>query len=301
MSYEQSIDTCLATVIGERGLNEVKLTATLEQTLSGLVKLRARRDAGMPLTLPGRRDDLAALKPVVVRYRDLCSDLLVLGNGGSSPGGRALYALANRRDGPRVHVLENPDPWSFDAAFEGLNLETTGVIAISESGRTSETMLQFANALSRYRKTVDDAAISRLFTVITEPGDNPLRRLAGWFAIPCLDHDLEIGGRFSALSPVGLLPAAIAGVDIEAVREGAAQVLQAALAAENQKDNARWFRQLRSENLGKDGRGATSTDEQSLGALMMNFLLETIVAKHMMAVDPVDRPADDEGKDRARR
>jgi len=78
-------------------------------------------------------------------------------------------------------------------------------------------------------------------------------------------------------------------------------VLQAALAAENPKDNARWFRQLRSENLGKDGKGATSIDEQSVGALMMNFMLETIVAKHMMGVDPFDRPADDQGKDRARR
>jgi glucose-6-phosphate isomerase len=301
MSYEQSIDTCLATDIGERGLNEVKLTAALEQTLGGLVKLRARRGDGSLLTLPGRRDDLAALRPVIARYRDLCSDLLVLGTGGSSPGGHALYALADRGDGPRIHFLENPDPWCFDAAFIGLDLETTGVIVISESGGTSETMLQFANTLSRYRKTVDDAAVSRLFTVITEPGDNPLRRLAGWFAIPCLDHDREIGGRFSALSPVGLLPAAIAGVDIEAVREGAAQVLEAALAAENPKDSALGFRQLRSENLGKDGKGATPIDEQSLGVLMMNFMLETIVAKHMMGVDPFDQPADDEGKDRARR
>lgn len=301
MSYEQSIDTCLATAIGERGLHEVKLTATLEQTLGGLAKLRVRRGDDSLLTLPGRRDDLAALKPVIDRYRNLCSDLLVLGNGGFSSGGRALYALANRRAGPRIHVLENPDPWCFDTAFEGLDLETTGVIAISESGGTSETMLQFANTLSRYRKTVDDAAVSRLFTVITEPGDNPLRRLAGWFAIPCLDHDREIGGRFSSLSPVGLLPAAIAGVDIETVREGAAQVLQAALAAENPKDSALWLRLPRSENLGKDGSGATLTDEQSLGALMMNFMLETIVAKHMMGVDPFDQPAEDQGRDRARR
>ena len=49
------------------------------------------------------------------------------------------------------------------------------------------------------------------------------------------------------------------------------------------------------------GKGATSIDEPSLGTLMMNFMLETIVAKHMMGVDPFDQPADDEGKDRARR
>ncbi len=423
MSYEQSIDTCLAAAIGKPGLDEAELTAALEQTLGGLAKLRAWRDDGsLPvLALPGRRDDLAALEPVIARYRDHCSDLLVLGTGGSSLGGRALYALANPGGGPRIHFLENTDPWSFDAAFKGLDLEATGVIAISKSGGTSETMMQFANTLSRYRKTLDDAAVSRLFTVITEPGDNPLRRLAGWFAIPCLDHDPEIGGRFSALSLVGLLPAAIAGVDIEAVREGAALVLEAALAAADPKDSAPalgaaisvalarergiaatvfmayadalhdtalWFRQLWAESLGKDGKGTTpidavgtvdqhsqlqlwlggpadkmftivhapsagqgdradpemlsgapeldwlagrtsgdllaahaqgtadalaangrpvrsmrldAVDEKSLGALMMHFMLETIVAAHMMGVDPFDQPAVEEGKARARR
>ena len=66
---------------------------------------------------------------------------------------------------------------------------------------------------------------------ITEATDNPLRRLATQLGCPILDHDPKVGGRFSALSLVGMLPAMIAGLDGAAVREGAASVLDPVLAA----------------------------------------------------------------------
>jgi glucose-6-phosphate isomerase len=423
MSYEQSIDNCLAAAIGERGLGEPELAAALEQTRGGRARLRTwRDDSSLPLlALPGRRDDLAALKPVIGRYRDGFDDILVLGTGGSSLGGRALCALGEPGNGPRIHFLENTDPRSFSAAFERLNLERTGVIAISKSGGTSETMMQFAATLARYREALGEAGMGHHITVITEPADNPMRRLAGRFGLFCLDHDPDIGGRFSALSLVGLLPAAIAGVDIGAVRDGAAQVLEAAVTASDPsdsapalgaavsvalarergvattvflayadalRDTALWFRQLWAESLGKEGKGTTpidavgtvdqhsqlqlwlggpadkmftivsapslgqgdrtdpamlsgipeltwlagrslgdllaahargtadalaangrpvrsvrldAVDEHSLGALMMHFMLETIIAAHMMGVDPFDQPAVEEGKVRARR
>ncbi|MDH3229654.1 MAG: glucose-6-phosphate isomerase [Alphaproteobacteria bacterium] len=422
MSYKQSIENCLAAVIGTGGLDEPQLAAALKKARDGLAQLRAWRESGfLPLlALPGRRDDLAALEPVIGRYRDGFDDLLVLGTGGSSLGGRALCALAPPGDGPRIHFLENTDPWSFPAAFERLNLERTGVIAISKSGGTSETMMQFAATLARYRAALGEAGMGHRITVITEPANNPMRRLAGQFGLFCLDHDPGIGGRFSALSLVGLLPAAIAGVDIGAVRDGAAQVLEATLAAHDPgdcapalgaavsvalarehgvsatvfmayadalRDTALWFRQLWAESLGKQGRGTTpidavgtvdqhsqlqlwldgpadkmftivtapslgqgdrtepamlsgipeldwlagrtlgdlldahargtadalaaagrpvrtlrldAVDEQSLGALLMHFMLETIIAAHMMGVNPFDQPAVEEGKVRAR-
>ena len=423
MSYKQSIDNCLAAAIGERGLGDTELAAALGEARGGLAQLRAwHGDGALPLLrLPGRRDDLAALRPVIGRYRDGFDNVLVLGTGGSSLGGRALCALAPAGAGPRIHFLENTDPWSFAAAFERLDLERTGVIAISKSGGTSETMMQFAATLARYRAALGESAMGHQFTVITEPANNPMRRLAGRFGLFCLDHDPGIGGRFSALSLVGLLPAAIAGVDIGAVRDGAAQVLDAALAADDPKDSppalgaavsvalarhhgiaatvlmayadalrdtALWFRQLWAESLGKDGRGTIpvdavgtvdqhsqlqlwlggpadkmftivtapsqgagdrtdpemlsdipelgwlagrtlgdlldahargtadalaangrpvrlmrldALDERSLGALMMHCMLETIIAAHIMAVDPFDQPAVEQGKVRARR
>ena len=120
MSYKQSIDNCL----GAGRLSEAQLAAALEQARGGLAQLRAwHGDDSLPLlALPGRRDDLAALRPVIGRCREGFDDVLVLGTGGSSLGGRALCALAPPGEGPRIHFLENTDPWSFSAAFEGLNL-----------------------------------------------------------------------------------------------------------------------------------------------------------------------------------
>ena len=87
MSYEQSIHECL----GADRLSEDELIAALEQTRGGLAQLRAWRDDGsLPLlALPGRRDDLAALQAVIARYREGFDDVLILGTGGSSLGGRA--------------------------------------------------------------------------------------------------------------------------------------------------------------------------------------------------------------------
>jgi len=423
MSYTQSIETCLAASIGDGGLGQAELVAALNEARGGLDQLRGwRADGSLPLlALPGRRDDLEALKPVIHRYREHCADVLVLGTGGSSLGGRALCALAEPHEGPRVHFLENVDPWRFGPLFDRLDLERTGVIAVSKSGGTSETLMQFLACLARFRESVGEAGIAHRFTIISEPTDNPLRRLAGDSGIHGLNHDPGIGGRFSVLSLVGLLPAAIAGVAIEAVREGALSVLEPALAAQNPGDSAPalgaavsvalarekgaatsvflayadalretalWFRQLWAESLGKQGKGTTpvdavgtvdqhsqlqlwldgpadkmftivtapsrdqgdrtdpqlvldipelgwlagrtlgdlldahargtadalvargrpvrtmrleAVDEHSLGALMMHFMLETIIAAHMLGVNPFDQPAVEEGKVRARR
>jgi glucose-6-phosphate isomerase len=79
MSYSQSIDNCL----GEGRLSETELAAALEQARGGLARLRAWRDDGsLPLlALPGRRDDLEVLKPVITSYREHCSDILVTESG----------------------------------------------------------------------------------------------------------------------------------------------------------------------------------------------------------------------------
>lgn len=415
MAYRQSIDECL----GEGRLSEAELAAALAEALGGLAQIRSWRDAeSLPLlALPARRDDLAALQGVIDRHREGYDDVLVLGTGGSSLGGRALCALARPRNGPRIHFLENVDPWRFPAAFEHLDLNRTGVIAISKSGGTSETVMQFMACLARFRAALGEAGMAHRITVITEPANNPMRKLAGQFGLFCLDHDPDIGGRFSALSLVGLLPAAIAGLDIGAVRAGARAVLETAMSeddcppalgaavsvalarhhdiaatvfmayADALQETARWFRQLWAESLGKDGKGTTpiaaigtvdqhsqlqlwldgpadkmftivtapstgqgdrtdpqlvaqvpelswlsnrslgdlldaqargttdtlaahgrpvrtmrldAVDETSLGALMMHYMLETIIAAHMLGVDAFDQPAVEEGKIRAR-
>ena len=297
MPYQQVIETCFDAAIGEGGLCEAAFAARLAKTAAGIENLRSHRaqNSLALLALPEAKDDLAELTAVANRHRQGFQHIVLLGTGGSSLGGQTLAALCTSefgppRDAPRLYFLDNIDPKSFTDLFSKLPGEKTAFLVISKSGGTAETLAQFFAALDWMRTQQSDAAIAKHFTIVTEPGDNVLRRQAKRWSIPCLDHDPGIGGRFSVLSLVGLLPAMIAGVDPLAVREGARQVLDATLGA---TDPAKaepaigaalhvalaetkaahqavfmpycdrlapfglWHRQLWAESLGKAGHGTT--------------------------------------------
>ena len=296
MDYRQSIDGCLAETVGQRGLDRESLDAMLARTVPALEKLkRWREDGSLPLLrLPERKDDIAQLKRILKTFRaaprQRFRDVIILGTGGSSLGGQTLYALADQRALPRLHFLDNIDPATFKALFAALDPARTGVVAISKSGGTAETMTQFAICIDWLRSKLDADAVGRHTIAITEPRDNPLRLLAMRLKTPILDHDPGIGGRYSVLSNVGLLPAMLAGLDVAALRQGAGETLDAALGAGAPQDSAPalgavlnvgllerhgigttvimpyldrlayfglWFRQLWAESLGKNGKGTT--------------------------------------------
>lgn len=302
--------------VGKAGLDHTAFSDLMPRAKASLDRLRDRRAArDMPLlALPGRRDDLMAWQPIVDRYRAQFEDVVVLGIGGSSLGGATLCRLADAGYGPaagspRVRFLENVDPWSFEALLARLDLGRTGFLAISKSGGTAETIAQTLAVLDRLHQRLGPDDLATRMTCIAENTDNPLRAIAGHYGLFCLDHDPQIGGRYSALSVTGLLPAAIAGVDVEAVRRGAGAVLAAALGAERPEDAAPaagavinvglaaerginqavlmpyvdrlerfggWFRQLWAESLGKDGHGTTPID--AMGAVDQHSQLQLYLA-----------------------
>ena len=421
MSYVHLTSTCFTETLGSHGLDRTRYELILAKTEDALKGLRARHaDGSLPLLrLPEARDDLVPLKPIADAYRDKFDDVVLLGTGGSSLGGKTLCSLADcgfgpRPGAPRLHFFDNVDPHTITAMLDRVALDRTGFLVVSKSGSTAETLTQFLICFSAAQKVLG-TAVGEHFTAITEPGDNVLRRLATRFGMAILDHDPGIGGRYSALSLVGLLPAMIAGLDPVAVREGAAGVLtpvlegaaaefvepaigaalSVGLATENRVTTTvvmpyvdrlanfgLWFRQLWAESLGKNGKGTTpvnalgtvdqhsqlqlyldgprdkmftvmmlncaglgpvvepsladdealgylagktmgdlmdaeqrataktliqnnrptrifrlsSLDEKMMGALMMHFMLETIIAAHLLGVDPFDQPAVEEGK-----
>jgi glucose-6-phosphate isomerase len=296
MDYRQYIDGCLAETVGQRGLDQAALNTMLARTAPALDKLRRMRDDGslLLLRLPGRKDDVAQLRRILKTFRatprQRFRDVIILGTGGSSLGGQTLYALADQRAQPRIHFMDNIDPASFESLFAALDPARTGVVAISKSGGTAETMTQFAICIDWLRAKLDPDAVGRHTIAITEPRDNPLRLLAAKQTTPILDHDPGIGGRYSVLSNVGLLPAMLAGLDVAALRDGAGDTLDAALGVGEPRESAPalgaaiavglaeqhgigttvimpyldrlahfglWFRQLWAESLGKDGKGTT--------------------------------------------
>jgi glucose-6-phosphate isomerase len=187
-------------------------------------------DAPPPLALARRTDDLAGLAATANAIRARADDVVVLGIGGSSLGAQALLALAPGAR-PRLHMIENIDPVTWQRTMAGLDPARTQFIAVSRSGATPETVAQALLATAHVRATVGDGRLADHMMVLTGPGPSPLRALAERFALPTLDHDPELSGRYSVLSNVGLLPAMIAGLDGGAVRAGAAAVLDQALAA----------------------------------------------------------------------
>ena len=225
--------------------------------------------------------------------------VLVLGIGGSALGTKAiLNALRppgwnelddeGREFFPRLTVLENVDPGSVAAALRRIDPRRVLVNVISKSGGTAETMAQYLVVRQWLEDQLGDAA-SRHIVFTTDPARGALREVAARDSIATLDVPSAVGGRFSVLSPVGLLPAALVGVDIEALLAGAKRAIEraesdellknpAALYAgllwaadtrhgarihvvmpysDRLREFAEWYRQLWAESLGKrlDRRG----------------------------------------------
>jgi glucose-6-phosphate isomerase len=225
--------------------------------------------------------------------------VLVLGIGGSALGTKALLnALRapawNELDDeardffPRLTVLENVDPTSIEAALRRIDPRRVLVNVISKSGGTAETMAQYLVVRAWLDEALGSASY-RHIVFTTDPERGALRELAQRESIATLSVPPAVGGRFSVLSPVGLLPAALVGIDIRALIEGARAAIErtksddllknpAALWAalhwaadtwlgahihvlmpytDRLREFAEWFRQLWAESLGKrvDRRG----------------------------------------------
>ena len=235
MPVLQSIDYTREERIGAEGVAAPALAAALNATAAALAALRARYAEGsLPiLRLPTQRDDLAAIYGAARRLTAGASDIVMLGTGGSSLGGQTLAQLAGYnipglgvlRSGPRLHFIDNLDGGTYAALLGTLPLGTTRFVAISKSGGTGETLMQTTAALAAVKDAGLSARVPELFFGVTEPAKagarNGLRALLAEYCVAMLDHDPNVGGRFSVLTNVGLLPAAILGLDIEAIRAGA--------------------------------------------------------------------------------
>ena len=239
-------------------------------------------------------------------YQKNFKDVIILGTGGSSKAGRTFVQIAYRTFGrspkfPKITFLENIDFQDFNDLFKKINLKKTGVIVISKSGETNETLVQFLIFLSKYKESFQKQKIEKYFTVITKKGSSSLRNLANDFSIGVIDLDNNLSGRFSAFSPIGLLPAAISGLNVQNITKGALSLLNeylkkqqiipsegAALhyAAQNSKINISvlltyterlrnfgyWHEQLIAESLGKKNKGFTPV--HSMGATDQHSLLQ---------------------------
>ena len=181
--------------------------------------------------------DAAAAEAAVRLARELSGrfeNLLVLGIGGSSLGGRALVAALchpfhnllprERRGAMRVFFPDNSDPATFEALLGTLDLAETCFATVTKSGGTAETMAQHLALRERCLARFGEEGYRERCVLVTDPVAGALRRIAEAERLRALPIPPGVGGRFSALTAVGLLPAAAAGVDVPGLLEGAAEM-----------------------------------------------------------------------------
>lgn len=218
-----------------RGIEPDQLEGVRQRFGAIHADVRSRRDAG-ELGFYGLLD-ASTLVDQIQAFAEgpgqAFENVVVLGIGGSALGATALlHALRgpewNERDAesrdhfPRLFVLDNVDPDTVAALLDRIDVRRTLFNVISKSGTTAETMAQYLVVRERLESTLDDPEGYRrhlLFT--TDPERGVLRDIAGRESILTLPIPPSVGGRFSVLSAVGLLPAALVGIDIHALLQGA--------------------------------------------------------------------------------
>ncbi len=175
--------------------------------------------------LPYRESSVKEIREVAERIRGEFKNLVVLGIGGSALG---TIAIKNALENPfsdsnttKVFVADNVDPHYFGSLLESINIEETCFLVISKSGTTAETMSQFMVVHEMIKNAGRENSISRQLIAITDPEKGCLREIALQENYTTLTIPPSVGGRFSVLSPVGLLPSAVMGIDIDEMLAGA--------------------------------------------------------------------------------
>lgn len=232
--------------------------------------------------------------------------VVCLGMGGSYTPPFVLEAFAARLPGsqPVLHCVENVDPLKLHNLTTHLPLAKTGVVVVSKSGSTLETLLQ--TALFTEAMQQQELDLGQHLLGITETTANPLRDFLTQVGAPCLEHRSDIGGRYSIFHTHGQFFGYLLGLDMAAMLMGADQIVQefmadieqhpATLAAQALVGHhltgkalnifnpygdqlaglATWYAQLWAESIGKDGHGSTPLG--TVGTNSQHSLLQLMLA-----------------------
>ena len=315
MRYKQFLTNCfIPGFFGRCGPKEDYLNALSQISGSqSVIRNWVEKDSQPFLRYPRNNFDISVIRKHAQNFRERFKKIIVIGIGGASLGAQAVTAIRSVSSGSRIKIVYFDNLNTNQVNVELEKTSDTGFIVISKSGSTLETLAQALLALDR--------ANPDQFLFITEPGKNPLRSVGLNKGVTILDHDPNLGGRFSVFSLVGMLPAMIAGLDIEELRRGANETLKAVLEFVDPSDIApiagaamiqaispkvsasvimtyddrllyfaHWVCQLWSESLGKSGSGLTpivargATDQHSQLQLYLDGPLDKIIT--IIRVEP---------------
>ncbi len=305
LPYTQNISTAYSDKIDAHGVTQAEMDAALARIPAIFASLKERNKNGelTVVSQPFQTDDLPVIDRVAEKVSKNFSHLVVMGTGGSSLGALTLCSLKQPRFGNsslNTHFVDNTDPDTMAQLYSQLPLADTYFLLVSKSGNTVETMMQAMLTIQQLE--AQSLPVKEHCLAVSMPGDRALRKMAAEYGMEIYEHDPELGGRFSILSNVGLLPAAIAGLNVRQLREGGKAVMDgltaspetspAAIGAAlnfvlSQKGKSisvvmpyidrlqsfgKWYQQLWGESVGKEGKGTTAV--AALGAVDQHSQLQ---------------------------
>ncbi len=212
--------------IGENGIsiNEIEKASELVKNAKERINEKLSSDY-FALKLPFLMSlKTTEINDIANEIKSKFDNFVVVGMGGSSLGNQFLHytfngIYYNDTNTPHIYFIDNVDPVSSKALLEHLDLEKTVFNIITKSGSTAETMENFLFITDKITEFGLDWKEHVIFT--TDPEKGLLRKLANKFNIKTFDIPQNVGGRYSVLSPVGLLSAAVEGIDIPVLLRGA--------------------------------------------------------------------------------
>jgi len=225
------------------------------------------------------------------------TDAVVLGMGGSSLGPEVLAETFPKKAGfPKLHVLDSTDPAQVRAMEKTVDLSKTLFIVSSKSGGTTEPNVMKDYFFARVAQTIGADKAGHRFIAVTDPGSSLEKTAAKQGFARTFHGDPSIGGRYSVLSPFGLVPAATAGIDVRTLIRHTLSMLRSCgpdvpphenpgvqlglamglaglegrdkvtiLSSRKIADFGAWAEQLIAESTGKDGKGLIPIAGEPLG------------------------------------
>ena len=281
----------LADRLGDaHGVSRAEIDSARSGALAGLKSFQSASDQGLYGVphLPFQKDVLGEIGSYAAEVSGTYDTVCVVGIGGSALGAWALDCAIHgphpvqSKHHPRLVILDNVDPFFTDAALASMNPKKSLVVVIAKSGSTAETVATTLIVRDWLTQALGNKASQRIVAVTSESrGD--LKKLATQENYRTFHLPENVGGRFSVLSAVGMVPAALTGIDIRKIAKGAAtmthlcwqpdleqnvalraammhyliwtkrkKIIQVAFPYSNQLwGTAFWFRQLWAESLGK--------------------------------------------------
>ncbi|MFV0504358.1 MAG: glucose-6-phosphate isomerase [Lachnospirales bacterium] len=237
MKLKLDYNNMMAEFVGDKGINisEIeKLSPKIEKATKAMITKRLEGKMDWR-DLPYNQDEIVNdINSYVDEVKDDFESFVVLGIGGSALGPMAVQQAINhphynelpreKRKFPKLYIADNIDPEKLNYLFDVIDMEKTLFNVISKSGSTSETMSQFMIIKEILEEKYGKEVARKNIVCTTDKENGNLIKISkeeGYkrFVIPA-----GVGGRFSELTPVGLLPAAMCGINIKELLKGAAEM-----------------------------------------------------------------------------